>query len=147
MHQSLKKNGFTLIELMVTIAIIGILAAIAIPNYSAYVQKSKITDATSALAEQKVAMERWYQDNRNYGSTASACGPTLPSSNTFNYSCNWGAGATNQSFTMTATGRADSGMSGFTFTIDHNNAKSTTAFPGASGLPKGCWISKKADSC
>ncbi len=147
MRHSLKNPGFTLIELMVTVAIIGILAAIAIPNYSAYVQRGKITEATSTLAEQKVTMERWYQDNRNYGSTASACGPTLPVANSFTYSCNWGGGGTNQSFIITATGNADSGMSGFAFTIDHNNAKGTTAFPGATGLPKVCWISKKSDAC
>lgn len=142
-----KNSGFTLIELLVTVAIIGILSAIALPGYSSYIRKGNITEATAKLSQQAVVMERYYQDNRNYGSTSSACGPALPAAGKFTYSCNWGAGASNQSFTITATGNAAAGMSGYTYTIDHNNAKSTTAFPGASGLPKSCWITKKGETC
>lgn len=143
-----KTLGFSLIELMIAVAVIGILASIALPNYSAYVQRGKITEATSTLSQQKVVMERWYQDNRNYGSTASVCGPTLPADNSFTYSCNWGSGGINsQTFTITATGKSSSGMSGFVYTIDHNNVKRSISFPGATGLPKACWISKKSEAC
>lgn len=142
-HKTSKSVGFTLIELMITVAIIGILAAVVVPNYSAHVQRAKITEATSTLAEQKVVMERSYQDNRNYGSTASTCRPDLPVSKSFTYDC---LGATNQVFTLTATGKPAEGMNGFIFTIDQNNTKRTVNFPGVSGSLN-CWISKKSDTC
>src|SRR3569833_499300 len=126
MHYSMRRAiapciraiGFTLIELLVAIAIIGILLAIALPSYVNYVQRGKITDATSTLAQQKVVLERYYQDYRSYGSTSSTCGPTLPTSSDFTYTCSWGASGDNQSFLLKATGKASSGMSGYEFTID-----------------------------
>ena len=141
-----RTRGFTLIELMIVVAIVGILAAIAYPSYIAYVQRSRISEATGDLSATRVRLEQFYQDNRNYGSNAAACGVPLPANSaSFVYSCNWGAGASNQSFLLQATGRGP--MNGFTFTLNNNNQRATTAFPGAAGLPLGCWISKRGDVC
>ena len=69
--------GFTLIEVMIVVAIIAILAAIAIPNYTAYVQRSRLTEATSKLSDLRTKMEVFFQDNRSYGT--SGCGvPSRP---------------------------------------------------------------------
>ena len=154
-----RSKGFTLIELMIVVAIIGLLARIAFPSYQDYVRRGKIGEATSELAAFRARMEQCFQDYRNYGmngvspspcstaasatQTTNPCGATSPSGTKyFTYTC---ATPTATTFIATATGVAGQGMNGFTFTIDQNNAKTTT-FPGVSGTPA-CWIYKKGDSC
>src|SRR3989449_7965409 len=61
-----RPTGFTLIELMVAIAIVAILAAIALPNYTDYVRRGKIQEATSTLLAMRTKMEQYFQDNRSY---------------------------------------------------------------------------------
>lgn len=137
-------KGFTLIELMVTVAIIGILAAIALPMYGAYVTRSKIPEATSALAGMRIRLEQYYQDNRNYGSTAAACGLAVPSGPNFTYTCVWRG--TDQTYLLTATGVGS--MNGFAYTIDEGGNRATTAVPTGWGTaPISCWVSKKGGEC
>jgi type IV pilus assembly protein PilE len=136
--------GFTLIELMITVAIIAIIAAVGYPSYTSYVERSRIAEATGTLAVTRVRLEQYYQDNRNYGSSGTTCGVTMPAGDYFTFSCATSNGA--QQFLLTATGSAG-GMSGYTFTVDHNNAQRTTAFVGASSLPANCWLKRKGDTC
>lgn len=63
-----KTSGFTLIELMITVAIVGILAAIAYPSYTAQVQKSRRADAQIALLEITQRQESYFLRNSRYGS-------------------------------------------------------------------------------
>jgi len=60
------EKGFTLIELLIVVAIIGILAAIAIPQFSSYRQKAYNSAATSDLKNIKTGMEAYMADNQNY---------------------------------------------------------------------------------
>jgi type IV pilus assembly protein PilE len=138
--------GFTLIELMIVVAVVALLATIAMPAYQDYVRRGKIADALGELSTQRVRLEQYYQDNRNYGSTASACGVAMPTANHFSYSCNWGAGGTSQSFLITATGVASAGMDGYTYTIDDANAQRTTRFAGAT-VTANCWMLKRGETC
>jgi len=67
----MNKNGFSLIELMITVAIVGILAAIAIPSYNAYVKRANRTDATRTLTSDAQALERCYSQAFTYAGCAS----------------------------------------------------------------------------
>lgn len=142
------QQGFTLIEMMITVAIIGILAAIAIPMYSDYVTRGKIPEATSALASMRIRLEQYYQDNRDYGSDDASCGVPNPPSDNFSYSCNWGAIGTNQGYTIVATGIESRGMKDFEYTIDQAGNRGTTRLPTKWGVaPVSCWVTNKGGGC
>jgi type IV pilus assembly protein PilE len=134
-------NGFTLMELITVVTIIGILGAIAIPQYSDYVKRGKIAEATSTLSDGRIKMEQFFQDNRTY-----VGGPTPAATQNFTYSIGT---PTVSTYTITATGIGS--MVGYTFTINQNNVKTTTAPTGwlASGQtsPVNCWVTKKAYAC
>jgi len=58
-----KQSGFTLIELMITVAVVGILAAIAYPSYTTYVERARRADAKAVLSEANQWMHRYYSNN------------------------------------------------------------------------------------
>lgn len=138
------QRGFTLIEMLIVVALIGILASIAYPSYTDHVARGYIADATSTLSRTRVAMEQFYQDRRNYGT--GGCGPAMPANvKNFTITCVLGSGANpDQRFLMTATGTGS--MAGYTYTVDHTNAQRTTYFAGTSGTWT-CWRMRKADQC
>lgn len=145
------QRGFSLIELMVVVVIAGILAAIALPNYSNYVTRGKIPDATSGLAAKRVQMEQYFQDNHTYVA-APACNNDTTSSKYFTFSCP-AATLTATSYIIQAAGGngADQSMAGFTYTIDQSNTKSSAiaAPANASWIANSatCWITKTGGSC
>ena len=61
-----KQSGFTLIELMITVVVVAILAAIAVPSYRDYILRGKVAEATSTLSTLRLGMEKWFSDNRTY---------------------------------------------------------------------------------
>ena len=64
-----KKAGFTLVELMITVAILGVLAAVAIPMYSNYMNRAKQTDAIIGLKAAQMAQEQFFSENGAYSNT------------------------------------------------------------------------------
>ncbi|RKX24103.1 MAG: hypothetical protein DRP47_11880, partial [Candidatus Zixiibacteriota bacterium] len=62
-------RGFTLVELMITVAILSILAAVAIPAYSNYVNRAKQSDAIIGLKAAQMAQEQFFSENNAYSST------------------------------------------------------------------------------
>ena len=141
-----KQSGFTLLEMMVTVAIIGILAAVAIPSYRDYTIRGKIPQATNTLATLRVQLEQYYQDNRTYvGACAANTVAPLPASDDFTYSC---PTLTDTAFTVQAAGVSSKAMNGFTYTIDQSNSRRTTSLPSGWGtVPVECWVTKKGGAC
>jgi type IV pilus assembly protein PilE len=147
------QRGFTLIEVLMVVTILGVLLVIAVPAYNDYTSRAKIVEAHAQLSDIRVKMEQFYQDNRNYGT--GSCGTTaggvttvpMPNAKFFTYSCALGGGG--QSFTLSALSKTPAlgvAAGDYTFTINEANAKATTKFKGAASTI-GCWIVKKGDPC
>lgn len=143
-------NGFTLVEVMVTIAIIAILAGIALPSYTDYVRRGQLPEAFNYLSDYRVKMEQYYQDNRGYGTLggtacANAAGApswanfTPASAKHFAFTCALNGSGDNQGFTLTATGNTGKAI-GHIYTLNSSNVKSTTQFKGQSVSGKSCWL-------
>lgn len=140
----LSQKGFTLIELMIVVAIIGILASIVVPSYTEYVKRAKAAEATANLANLKSRMEQYFQDNKTYADTGTLiapCSPVAADIKFFNYSCTI---QTAVNFTISADAISGNGIDGFKFTIDDANKK-TSVFDGAAG--GSCWLTSKTGSC
>ncbi len=93
------KKGFTLIELMVVVAIVGILAAVAYPSYQDSVLKSRRTDAQADMLEISSFMERFFTENNRYDQDVGGTAVALP----FSTSPRLGTAAYNLSVVTTAT--------------------------------------------
>ena len=140
-----QSRGFTLVELLVVVAVIGILAAIAVPQYSDYVMRSKIAEATATLSEHRVRMEQYFQDNRTYvGACAAGTVAPTPTGRYFTYAC---SNLSTTTYTVTATGVASQGMNGFVYTINQANARATTGVPTGWATNATCWVTKKGGVC
>ena len=136
------QHGFTLLELMIVVAVVGILTMVALPSYKDYVTKGKIPEATANLATKRVQMEQFFQDNRTYAG-ATACIADASTSQNFDFSCSPAPTAT--TYTLQAVGKGS--MAGFTYTINESNTKATTAAPAGWGTAPTCWVTKKGGAC
>ena len=139
-------RGFTLIELMIVVAIVAILAAIAVPSYSDYVRRGRITEAISALSGMRVKLEQFFQDNRTYaGACAAGTVAQLPATTAqSNFAFDCPTLNANQ-YLVRAVGQ--NSMTGFEFTINEQNRRVTVAVPTGWTLNNACWVLKKDGSC
>ena len=143
-------KGFTLIELMIAVAVVAILAAIAMPSYTDYMRRSKIAEATSALLSMRTRLDQFYQDQRTF---AGACvaGTVAPLPGGLKYFTVACPTLTPTQYTVTATGSND--MAGIVFTINEANVRATTVTAGTAMANAGytdnatCWVQKKGGMC
>ncbi len=141
------QSGFTLVELMIVIAIVGILSVVALPSYNNYLTRGRIPDATANLSVKRVAMEQLYQDNHSY-LNGPACDLDTRDSY-FDFQCTGAGTAAASTYTITATGKGS--MLGFSYTIDQSNIKTTSIIAPADSswiaTSPSCWITKQGGAC
>jgi type IV pilus assembly protein PilE len=144
-------TGFTLIEVMITVAVIAILAAVALPAYFDYITRSRLVEARANLADMRTRMEQYFLDNRAYPgeciASASGAAPAgkiyLPgNAKFFTYTC---PVLSATAYTIRARDTFSPGAK-FEFTVNEANLRQTTSVaPGWGTVPKDCWIVRKND--
>lgn len=141
-------RGFTLIELMIAVAIVAILSAVGYPSYVDYIRRGQLPEAFAAMSDYRVKMEQYFQDYRNYGKAAGgACanGDNAPAwtnfvpanAKNFTFSCTVSADG---GYTLTATGSGGRVLD-HVYTTNESNKQRTTKFKGET-VSKDCWLVK-----
>lgn len=140
MRQSIRPvRGFTLIELMIVVAVVAILAAVALPAYNDQVRKAHRAEARSALQQVTLLEEKWRADNPSYGSYGSTGTPNITGPTT-SENGHWTIAVTaNTATTYTVTATKANGIGdplcGGGMVIAVNNANN----PATTKTPTGCW--------
>lgn len=145
-----QQAGFSLMELMIAVAIIGVLLGIALPSYKDYVRRGAIPEATGAMSDYRIKMEQYYQDHRNYG-TAECADVDAPawsdfapaSARYFTYACK--VTDKGQDFEIVATGKTKTPVDGHVYAVSANGM-ATRVFKGADVTGRNCWLSS-GDEC
>jgi type IV pilus assembly protein PilE len=141
-------GGFTLIELMMTVAIVAVLAAVALPSYRDYIVRGQLTDASNGLATIRAQMERHFQDNRSYatvGSFTTPCAATAATRTFNNFVVSCSSTPTATAFTLQAVGSG--AVAGFTFTVTEADVRATSAAPTGWNTCTTKWLLKKGQAC
>ncbi|WLI91495.1 type IV pilin protein [Massilia sp. R2A-15] len=137
-----RNNGFSLIEVMIAVAIIGLLMGVALPSYNDYVLRGRLTEAYSALATVQPNAEQFWANTRSYASFDTSSGVFPAATPNFTYAL---SGATQTAYTVTATGRARA--AGFVYTIDQQGNRATTAVPAGWTTSTTCWVDRRNGQC
>lgn len=148
-------KGFTLIEIMIVVAILAILVAIALPQYRDYVLRGQLLDGTNLLSAAEANMERYFQDNRTYAATGGRVPPCDASiaaaqrrNGNFELSCTGAGAPTALAYTLTATGSGP--VAGVSYTVNQARTQATFGLSSIGwGAPASntCWVAKRGQAC
>jgi prepilin-type N-terminal cleavage/methylation domain-containing protein len=126
---NLKTNGFTLIEVLIVVTIIGILAAIALPQYQNFTKKSKATEATVMLDAIYKEQEAYFAQNSLYAQSLTTIGNPTDYAKYFSYDL---TSVSSTSFTATASPNSDGQAAGLAskwqISVDASGSR-VTSFP------------------
>jgi type IV pilus assembly protein PilE len=142
-------RGFTLIELMIAIAIVGILLAIALPSYRSYAIRGSLTDAATGLTGMRSDMESYFQNFRTYAASGGNTPPcaTAQTIGKFSISCTGTYGSTGAAnYTLQAVS-TDNLLKDFAFTVNERDTRATVKAPAGWNTCASRWVMSKGEAC
>lgn len=132
-----KGKGFTLIELVIVMAIVAILAAVALPSYDRYVQRTRRADGREALMRVAAAQERFYTNRNQYTTDLADLSLGAASENDFYTIASAFVGGSNQTYVLTASPKAPQDKDSCKeLTINNTGFKDAPSDNGSNGK---CW--------